>query len=67
MEYLDMKKVLKELDKTDEELSKMWSDLYTKNFIVKNLTDHGKTWRDLNPYAIKSMITEYDKKQSEDK
>ena len=67
MEYLDMKKVLKELDKTDEELSKMWSDLYTKNFIVKNLTDHGKTWRDLNPQAIKSMITEYDKKQSEDK
>ena len=57
--YSKQKAFLDENDVTDVDMNKMWKYMYGKNFIVKNLTDHGQSWRNLNTSAQKSLIELY--------
>ena len=57
----EIKETLKELDFTEDEMDSFWNELYETNAIVRNLTDHSKTWRDLNTHAIKDLPTRKEK------
>lgn len=60
-EYREVKEFLDENGITSEEMDKMWSYLYNKNWKVTNLTNSGLDWPDLNSTARKSLINEYKK------
>jgi len=53
----DIKSLLKRLNYTEAEMDNFWAGLYDINPIVKNLTNSGKSWRDLNTSAIEDMTT----------
>lgn len=51
----EIKEILKELCLTEQQMDEFWKENYDTNGIVKNLTDHGRTWRDLNGCVIKQL------------
>jgi hypothetical protein len=57
---------LVDMDTSHEQMDEMWKYMYGKNFVVTNLTDHGKNWTCLNPTAQKSLKDVYDKAIQED-
>ena len=58
-EYKEVKQFLEENNVTDEQMNEMWKYMYDKNWKVKNLTDCGKDWSDMNNFALKSLIKLY--------
>ena len=56
MNYIQMKAFLEENNKTHDEMQAYWESLYDSNWKVKNLTDSGSSWTDLNEYALASLI-----------
>ena len=59
--YTDIHEFLVEQNMTHEQMDEMWSFMYDKNWKIKNLTDMGKTWSDMNKYALLSLIEVYNK------
>lgn len=62
-DYAEIKNWLAQNNTTHEEMDAMWNYLYGKNFIVTNLTDHGKSWHDLNTHAMKTLKPQYEKEK----
>lgn len=62
MEYLEMKKLLEEHHTTYEEMQMMW-DYCLKNghSLICQLDRCGKSWTDLNKYALATLEKEYNK------
>ena len=54
----EIKEILKELNLTKVQMDEFWTGCYDTNFIVKNLTDNGKTWRDMNGSVIRKLPTQ---------
>lgn len=40
------------------DMDKFWQENYETNFVVKNLTDHGYSWRDMNLSVIQKLPTQ---------
>ena len=57
----EIKKLLKEMNCTESQMDEFWKENYDTNFIVRNLTNHGKTWRDLNATVIQQLPTQKQK------
>lgn len=64
MKKTEIKEVLEKLNTTETEMDRMWAELYEDNFIIRNLTDNGKSWRDMNSIAAASLPTTYDKEMT---
>lgn len=60
-DYKEVKQFLDENNATSEQMDAMWKFMYDKNWKIKNLTDCGKDWTDLNKFARKSLIDIYNK------
>lgn len=67
---------LKSNNLTESDMDNYWYDLRKTNWIVKNISEHGKSWRDMNMTVISQVPTqrqrdieseERKKKESEDK
>lgn len=54
----EIKEILKELNLIEKQMDEFWTRCYDTNFIVKNLTDNGKTWRDMNGSVIRKLPTQ---------
>jgi len=54
----EIKEILKELNLTESQMDKFWKSNYDTNFIVRNLTNSGKTWRDMNGSVIRQLPTQ---------
>lgn len=54
----EIKKILKELGLTESDMDNYWNDLLNTNWVVKNLSNAGKTWRDMNSTVIRQLPTQ---------
>ncbi|MEG1567899.1 MAG: hypothetical protein RR347_09475 [Anaerovoracaceae bacterium] len=57
----EIKEILKELCLTEQQMDEFWRENYDTNRIVKNLTDHGQTWRDLNGCVVRQLPSQKQK------
>lgn len=55
-DYAAIKKFLDDNHTTHEDMQRRWDSLKESNWKVKNLSDHGKNWYDLNELALASLI-----------
>ena len=44
---------------TEEDLKKAWNKGKTKNFILENLSNHGKDYKTLNKSCLKDLMKKY--------
>lgn len=60
MDYVEMKKFLSSQNKTDEQMQEMW-DYCVENGhkLICQLDRCGKSWTDLNAYALSTLEREY--------
>jgi len=61
MNKTEIKNLLKKMDLTESQMDEFWKENYDTNFIVRNLTDHDKTWRDLNTTVARQLPTQKQK------
>lgn len=54
--YESMKRFLDSRNTTHEDMQRRWDSLKETNWKVKNLSEHGKNWTDLNELALDSLI-----------
>ena len=59
--YKEITEWLNKNNMTGAEMDKIWTKMYDHNWKIKQLTDVGKDWFDLNLLAIQSLIKEYKK------
>ena len=59
--YKEITEWLEQNNMTGAEMDKIWITMYDHNWKIKQLTDIGRNWHDLNLSAIQSLITEYKK------
>ena len=57
----EIKELLKKLNVTEKDMDNFWNELYDTNFTIRNMTDNGKTWRNLNAYTISELPTQKEK------
>lgn len=58
-DYKVIKQFLSENNVTDSEMDMMWNAMYSINPLVKQLTDCGKHWSDLNRGCQLDLIKRY--------
>lgn len=56
MTYEQMKESLDSHNTSHEDMQRRWDSLKESNWKVKNLSEHGKNWTDLNVLALASLI-----------
>jgi len=54
----EIKKLLKEINYTENQMDLFWNDLIDINSLVKAVSKAGKTWRDMNTYMIRELPTQ---------
>ena len=64
-DYMQIIDFLSSNEVTHEQMQHMWDSLYKTNWKVKNLTDSGENWCDLNVSAMKSLIEQFRKNGGE--
>lgn len=56
MTYEKMHEFLRSRKMTHEDMQGKWDSLKESNWKVKNLSEHGKNWTDLNELALDSLL-----------
>ena len=62
MEFLEMYEFLQRIGKTKEEMDEIWEYCVKhKHPLISRIDKCGKSWTDLNTYALRSLEEEYKK------